>query len=240
MPSDPIADAIAAALPLFFRPGDTFEVRFLNVGEPGRVHAGWLTVADLPAAARSIARLAARAEGTYFTPNPVRRPAWAADVPPDAFPMVSAGRGKPAATDADVSERRWLIVDIDPVRPSGVCATDDEKAAAWTVAENVRAGLAAAGRRPVAVADSGNGFHLYYRLTPPLPGGTAPGDDPLARTLKMLAHRFDTAAAQVDATVFNASRIMKVPGTWAKKGANTPARPHRPSRILEAAPDAGL
>lgn len=51
--------------------------------------------------------------------------------------------------------------------------------------------------------------------------------------LEALAARFDDALVKVDRTVYNASRILKVYGTVARKGANTIERPHRLARIIE-------
>jgi hypothetical protein len=38
---------------------------------------------------------------------------------------------------------------------------------------------------------------------------------------------------KIDASVFNAARIWKLPGTMACKGADMPDRPHRIARLIE-------
>jgi P4 family phage/plasmid primase-like protien len=48
-----------------------------------------------------------------------------------------------------------------------------------------------------------------------------------------------SANAKIDTSVFNASRITRLPGTRNKKGQDLPDRPHRASKIV-AAPPAGL
>jgi hypothetical protein len=76
--------------------------------------------------------------------------------------------------------------------------------------------------------DSGNGYYLLYRIDLPADDGGL-----VKRVLLALAQRFDTDAVKIDPAVFNPARICKVPGTWARKGDNTPERPHRESRLLE-------
>jgi len=138
------------------------------------------------------------------------------------------GRAGDCAADANVLARRWLLVDVDPVKLAGVSATDGEKAAARTVTDGVRQDLDGRGWPAPMVIDSGNGYHLWYRVELPRDdGGTVQG------ILTGLARKHDTAAATVDTAVFNPSRIAKLPGTWARKGDSLPDRPHRMARILE-------
>jgi len=79
------------------------------------------------------------------------------------------------------------------------------------------------------VADSGNGFHLLYDI--------ALENNP--ENTKLIEHfllgldlMFSTEEVKVDLKVYNASRIIKVPGTKACKGEDTKDRPHRYSKIL--------
>jgi hypothetical protein len=230
--------AIADGLSPFFTPDDVLEIRFLDMGgERGRTHAGWIVAKDIPQHAARIASLATAAGGAYFTPQRLD-PALIGRGTPGKFVQVrrDGAATVPALTkDADVIERRYLIVDVDPARPSGVCATNDEKAAALAVADQVRTMMGLIGwPRPVQV-DSGNGFHLYYRL--PEPFGQTADPDPIAWALALVARHCDRPSAVVDRTVFNPARIMKIPGTFAKKGENTADRPHRQSQLIEVPDD---
>jgi hypothetical protein len=133
------------------------------------------------------------------------------------------------AKDKDVLCRRWLLVDVDPVRDALISATAEEKAAAKEVAQRVRVELAERGwPRPVR-GDSGNGYHLVYPVN-------LPNDDAstkmLERVLLALAERYDTERVTIDKAVFNAGRLCKVPGTWARKGSDTEDRPHRLAKLL--------
>jgi hypothetical protein len=150
--------------------------------------------------------------GIYFMMNPVR-----------------AGLMQPA-TDADILHRRWMLVDVDPVRPADVSSTDAEKKEAVAVAEAVRVGLGRLGWPSPVAADSGNGYHLLYRIEL---SNTAEVTALVRRVLAALAARLDTSAAKIDTKVYNAARIVRLYGTHARKGADTPDRPHRRSRLLE-------
>lgn len=166
-------------------------------------------------------------EGVYVIVNPID-PVYLARV---NNRMGKRGQ-KISADDAHVLRRGWLVVDADPRRPiSKVSATDAEKAAAKLLADGVRDDLRRRGWPAPMVCDSGNGFHLWYRIDRPAADGGF-----VEHTLKCLARRHDTPAATVDTTVFNPSRVMKLPGTWARKGSHTADRPHRPCRVLETPP----
>ena len=50
--------------------------------------------------------------------------------------------------------------------------------------------------------------------------------------LKNLATEFDNDTVKIDTTVFNASRITKVVGTFARKGLESEGRPYRMARVI--------
>ena len=54
----------------------------------------------------------------------------------------------------------------------------------------------------------------------------------IERCLKALAAQYDDTKVHIDQRVFNPSRIMKIPGTSARKGDPTTARPHRQSSVV--------
>ncbi len=132
------------------------------------------------------------------------------------------------ATDANVTSRRWLLIDLDPVRPKDTSATNAQLEAAKASARGIYAALQERGWPKPAVAESGNGLHLLYRIDLP---NDDPSRDLVKDCLNALAARFDDAAVKVDRSVFNAARIVKLYGTLANKGDNTPTAPWRLSRI---------
>ena len=170
------------------------------------------------------------AAGVYFTINPID---------PELLALRSnraEKRPRRTAKDEDVIRRTRLLVDLDPVRYSKTTgrpltgdfsATAAEKARARATAERVQGDLEAAGWPEPVFIDSGNGFYLLYKVDLPTDDGGL-----VERCLKALAAQYDDAGATIDPRVFNPSRIMKVPGTTARKGDNTPDRPHRRSKVI--------
>jgi hypothetical protein len=160
----------------------------------------------------------------YYTLNPIHpdRAKYIGDYSANTL------RSKVRSTgDRDVLRRENYLIDLDPVRPSGVCSTDDEKAATFEVADRVQAHLTERGwPQPIRI-DSGNGCHLIYRGD-----GCDANSKAWAHVLKHLAATFDTDAVKVDTTVGNASRISRLPGTLNRKGENTQERPHRRCKVL--------
>lgn len=121
-----------------------------------------------------------------------------------------------------------MLIDIDPVRPSDVNATDAEKQAAAALADRVAEYLAAQGWPVPLRVDSGNGFHLIYPVDlPPDDGGLT------RRLLAALSGRFDTPTVKVDRKVFNPSRVAKLAGTLSSKGTPTDDRPARVAELID-------
>lgn len=55
----------------------------------------------------------------------------------------------------------------------------------------------------------------------------------IKRNLHTLALKYDTDQVKIDKGVFNPGRLVKLPGTFTRKGENTSDRPHRRARILK-------
>jgi hypothetical protein len=133
-------------------------------------------------------------------------------------------------TDKDVTRRRQLLIDLDPVRPSGTSATDAQLEAARIKACEIYTYLESIGWPAPATALSGNGYHLLYAID-------LPNDDASTALVKAvllaLADRFDDAHTKVDRAVFNAGRITKLYGTVANKGDHTATAPWRRSCLMD-------
>ena len=222
-PSPAPAALTESWLRLLVQPGSVVELRALGCGKYGGVSVGYFDGDHLDAMAREASRLTLDAVGVYFTLNPLNR----ALIARAANRVRAAKRGESAA-DEDVLRRRLLLIDVDPKRPKGISATDEEKAAAWVVMRSVLAHLAAQGWPAPIVSDSGNGGHAFYSIDLP-----AKDENLLKRVLHALAARFDTPAATIDRAVHNPARICKIAGTLARKGDSQPDRPHRASAVLE-------
>lgn len=135
------------------------------------------------------------------------------------------------ARAVDVLKRRWLYVDVDPIKPEEFkdqSASDVEKAGAGDVCDSVNAYMQEQGWPAPVIVDSGNGFGMFWRCD-------MPADDIVKATYKRwlatLADKFDGEAGSIDTAVYNADRLAKLPGTWARKGGQSDDRPHRPSRV---------
>ncbi len=136
---------------------------------------------------------------------------------------------KETTSDRDIIGYNWILIDADPVRPSGVSATDSEKECARQTARAVYLHLKKLGFSEPIAADSGNGYHLLYRVRAEITS-----KDTISQFLKVLDLWFSSEAVQIDTAVYNPARITKLYGTIARKGANSPERPHRESKILHA------
>jgi hypothetical protein len=202
-------------------PGEVFEVRLLHSSK-NRTDSGYF---NHPAhAATAIAALEENYQGIYFTPNPV-----IPDLAARSFNRISAW-AKTTTLDPDVIERRWLLIDIDPDRPSGISSTDIEWANAFKVGKRISNALQLEGFPVPYINTSGNGCHLMYKIKEPNNDFVR---DEIQKFLRCLNARFKEDGCSVDTTVFNAARIWRVPGTWSRKGDNIPERPHRKSGILQ-------
>lgn len=135
-------------------------------------------------------------------------------------------------SDNNVLAYRWLPIDVDPVRPSGVSSSDTELNEALALRNEVAVWLMTEHDLPEPIrAMSGNGGHLLFRL----PDLTVNEENRLfiKNLLNITADHFDTDRIKVDRTVFNPARIWKLYGTKTGKGDAIPsgqyreARPHR-------------
>ena len=167
-------------------------------------------------------------------------------------------RKKGTTSDTDTVARYWLPIDADATRRDPVTgasirtvsSTDLEKAKIASLVEQVRDYLVGDLQWPEPVqVDTGNGFADYYALPglpiPRCPDPKNPGclkydeaSDTLVRdVIHALARKFKGELGSIDPSVFNPSRIMEIPGTWARKARSTPDRPHRASKILYIPPN---
>ena len=141
--------------------------------------------------------------------------------------------GKTTTTDGDISGYRTMLIDLDPVRPAGIGSTSEQLSAAHDKAALIYKYLRSEGFPEPVIAMSGNGWHLLYRV---VLDNTDENAQLIRGCLQALDMMFSNAAVKVDTTVFNPSRVCKLYGTYACKGADTAETPYRLSEI-RAAPD---
>lgn len=200
---------------------DSQEIVELRSIEPKPVISGYFRV-DSPSIEKELARYPDRT--FYQTMNQVDEACYSRGQHEHlvAYP-------KETTSDNDIIGYQWVLVDADPVRKSGISAADAEKEAARQVSRRVWKCLKQRGFHDPIIADSGNGFHLLYKVHTPLE--EKPTIEQFLKTLDMW---FSTEQVKIDTAVFNAARITKLYGTMARKGANTQERPHRMSKVLHA------
>ena len=133
-----------------------------------------------------------------------------------------------SASDNDILRRKWLPIDLDPVRISRISSTDEEHQMAIQRAMEVKDYLHHQGWSDPIVADSGNGGHLLYSVDLPVKD-----DGFVENCLKALDRGFSDDKVKVDKSVATPARIWKLYGTPACKGDNTKKRPHRMAKILQ-------
>lgn len=221
----------------FFNPGEVVEIRAYGLSKISKAWEGWAGGAGIVygyfdnaeafgQAAESLER--AKAPGIYFTLNPV-----IPDLLARAANRLKAADAKsPTTSDDNILCVRWLPIDLDPLRPSGISSTDQELESARKLARKIDAWLKKEfSWKPGIPAVSGNGFHLVYRLPDLL--NNEDTIETVKRTLAAIAHTFKNKKVDIDLKVYNPSRIWKLYGTTARKGDHTEARPHRKSYIVE-------
>lgn len=135
---------------------------------------------------------------------------------------------KHSISDSDIEFRRWIMIDIDPKRKSGVSSSDEELALANKVSECIYQFLSNNGFPRPVLAMSGSGYHLMY---PCCVAVSEESDVMIKDFLSVLSMLFSSPEVEIDTVVHNRARLTKLYGTTAKKGSNTPERPHRDSVI---------
>lgn len=208
-----------------FHAGDVFELRIPNAGRYKTI-SGYFdqssTFTD-----STVGLSDEGFPGYYFTINPVR---------PDLLARsanVYKKYAEETTADRDIIHRAWLPIDLDPVRPAGISSSDAEHGAALVMAEEIRRRLIEEQGWPAnafILADSGNGGHLCPKIDLP---NDAAARDLVKHCLEALDFVFSTDVVKVDTSTINAARIWKIYGTVARKGSNTPDRPHRLSRLID-------
>lgn len=136
---------------------------------------------------------------------------------------------KSTTSDNDIVGRDWILIDIDTKKPSDTNSTDEEKEMAKEVVNNVFKFLRDEGFEKPVVCDSGNGFHLLYKIAMKNSNENTTICKEFLQVLDML---FSNPNVEIDCTTHNASRVCKLYGTFSRKGSNTKKRPQRESKIL--------
>ena len=209
------------AIELLQAPGEVFEVRVIGTASRKDIISGYFQDADT--LFQKFDTIDLRKRNVYITLGEVRE---------ECFSRSQCERFEknPAVTtnDNDIVAYRWLFVDLDPVRPTGISSSDEQLKHAEELRNKVYEYLQSLGFPEPIKAMSGNGYHLLYRIDIP---NDEKGRSLVGRCLKNLSSLFDNDEVKIDTTNSNPSRICKLHGTLAQKGTSTKARPHRMSKL---------
>lgn len=209
--------------------GELFEIRIIGKN-PHYVASGIFSNADTAVKALNNYKAsykkdeAAKKSNIYISINPPVQDCYSLEQHDKFVEGVSA------LSDSDMACLNWLFIDFDPERRTGVSSNDTELALAEEKARDVYDYLESMEFSAPIVAMSGNGYHLMYRLDNL--ENNEENVKLLENTLKAISTRFSDERIKIDVVNFNPSRICKLWGTKAQKGANTPERPHRFSYIV--------
>jgi len=215
---------VRRALQLLAAPGQVVEVRALEASLDSnsrytRTYGGYFDNShDLIKAISTIRH----AMGIYITLHPCTP-----DILHRAKNKLVEQKKDFSTPDKYIDGLKWLAIDCDPERVSGISSTEEEHEKALAMCRKIRDLLKALRWPEPVLADSGNGGHLLYRIDLPT------SDSQLLKRVLEGLQQYNEPDVHVDLTLFNPSRIIKLYGTLACKGDNTDERPHRLSRILE-------
>ena len=190
------------------------------------IHSGYFN--DHDALAREAKRLSdsGKYPGIYITANPVKP-----DVPMQkGITTNQLYYHAPSRTKDELAKRRWFVMDIDPIRKPHTSATYRQKAATHWCKSSTVGILRREWRMPEPImADSGNGYYLLYPTDEPNDAATA---SVFKNATKAIAEKCSIPdVANVDPDSHNASHLIKLFGTMARKGADTSETPHRFSHL---------
>lgn len=232
------ATEIARLLGYFIAPSQYTELRVLRYGEREQTYVGWFDGSHLLQMAQHAIHFGRQAGGVYFIPNPIS-PATAAQ----RLNQINKVYGVKPTRDEDVEERRHLIVDLDP-RRSYIDHRDQYHENGPFPSSGRELGFARRvarkyvvpffldlGYRPPIEMLSGNGIHLVFQVAPQ-PAVLPRHQDVLRDALEFASKEFSCWGVTIDPATYNASRMLKVPGTMVRRGAPYSGRPFRMARIV--------
>lgn len=139
-----------------------------------------------------------------------------------------------ATSKQDIEHRWWLPIDVDCERPSGVSSTNEEKEKAHKKAQDLYVFLRDNGFSKPIICDSSSGYHLLYPIDM---DNSQASEDTIKQFLEILASNFTDESVKIDTVLHDANRILRLSGTYGRKGRSTDERPHRLSKILSAPKD---
>lgn len=200
--------------------GDPVEFRVLS-HTGGRTYSGYFT--DIDSALPYLRKHSE--EAIYATLNPCKEACMSRI---QGGELIDIGKN-PTTSGNDIGGRDYILIDIDPERSAGTNASAEEKGYAEQMMRKVFKHLRNVGFHDPVIADSANGYHLYYRVQL---ANTPENTELVKRFLKVLGMYFSDEHCKIDEAVYDPNRISKVIGTMSTKGKSTKERPQRISDFV--------
>lgn len=139
-------------------------------------------------------------------------------------------RPKNTTQDSEILCRNYVLIDLDPKRPSGVCSTKEEATRAHEKGKEVTKFLMDNGFYEPLVVFSSSGIHLYLKCALL---NNEENTKLVKRFLNAISMLFSDDDVDCDTSVYNAARVSRLIGSYSCKGANNDAtRPQRKCRFL--------
>lgn len=206
------------------------EIRILGARDrDGRIDSGYFNDDAKAAQATGNHDYAHHPHGSYVTLNPCH---------PDCISKAAnrirdfVGKGK-TTPDKEIVVRRWVPLDLDPNRLTGIPSTDAEFNSAICIRSKLRDWLRSEFVFPEMMeCNSGNGGLALFPVD-------LPNDDASTELIRLFLlsceqHRAKLKwgdGAKIDCTMFNAARISRQMGLPNRKGDSLPERPHRRAQL---------
>lgn len=210
------------------KPNDEiFEVRILR--EDSKVFSGYFN--DVDVFIEEFRKQNLKGASVYITLNEPREACFSRT---QQNRFLDVKKTIPTTGDADVFAYDWLMIDLDPKRPTKTSSSDEELNAAKQLGNKVFQYMKGLGFNDPLMAFSGNGVHLLYRVNMAV---SQENKTIMEQALKTLDYLFSTDEVEVDRKNFNPGRVCKLYGTLSQKGADSKDRPHRMSYILNKGPE---
>lgn len=202
-----------------------YEVRIIS--NNGRVWSGYFKGADV--LLKELSRINLEGCNVYLTLNKIHEGCYCRLQRNRFIDSRGGNKNAPTTSENDIIAFRWLLVDLDPKRPSGISSSEVELMHSQKVALKVMDFMKTIGFDDCIIALSGNGIHLLYSVDVP---ASDENKKMISDCLTNLDEKFSDEIVKIDAVNFKKNQLCKLHGTLAQKGCNTKERPHRMSRII--------
>lgn len=200
---------------------ELFEVRIISKGNRKRIISGYFTSIDT--LIQQFDTIDPRNTNMYITINKVNEDCYSR-AQHDCFRQTDTN-----TQDSEIEAYEWLFIDLDPIRVTDISSSDKELEASKGLCDKVYDYMKGLGFKEPIRAMSGNGYHLLYKIAL---DNTEENVSLVERCLYNLSAMFSNEVVKIDVVNYNPSRICKLYGTLAQKGANTQKRPHRMAQII--------